>query len=143
MRIQIAVVLVAIMAWPPLLKAAPSQSDGFAFAIYVQSLSSRLAARKCSKGIPDYRERFDTAFTRWQGVNGTLVAKGEQLFLAAVAAEKERSGDSNKKLELLNRARIDLDQPEKAGAGDGDERMSEALVGWCESVIRDLAAGEY
>ncbi len=61
-----------------------AKADGYAFALYTQSLTSRLAARTCSNAIPGYRPRFDSAYRAWSGKNVQAIATGEQIYHDAV-----------------------------------------------------------
>lgn len=64
----------------PQAQAAPNKADGWAFAIYMQSIGAQMLARTCERADPGYMARFAPLHMAWSQQNAAQIARGEQVY---------------------------------------------------------------
>lgn len=113
------------------------KAEAYAFLSFLQSVTSQRTATMCERGIPEYRQRFDTLYTRWSEKHRDAIARGEGVFRNAIRT-KDRTGTDNAKLEEIENAIAELAQ----GSGDTSPiKMNAALLAVCKNNLADLEGG--
>ncbi len=124
--------------------AAPGQSAAeiqeketkLAIVVYIQSVSSRMLARLCVRGDPDYQQRFDEAYSKWLERFGPWVAQGETAFRSELEAENQLPL-AKERLQQIEQAVAELEaDPVDTSPIVLDERLSAV----CEQNLTDLKA---
>lgn len=133
--IAVAVLAVAIAA--PVSLQAGDKAGARAFLAFLQSVAARSTARLCERGIPDYRERFDSLFARWSEKYHDDVAQGEVLFREA-ARNKDQPSGARGKIEQMERT---IEALSRSPLQTGPLTLDEGTQTACEGNLSELEAG--
>lgn len=90
--------------------AATAKADGWAFALYVQSLSAQVLARTCEKADPGYLARFTPLYESWAAHHAQQIARGERFYLETV--RNDPNARDNPRLAQIEASRQALTSPE-------------------------------
>lgn len=90
--------------------AATAKADGWAFALYVQSLSAQVLARTCENADPGYLARFTPLYESWMAHHAQQIARGERIYLEAI--RNDPNARDNPQLAQIEASRQALASPE-------------------------------
>ena len=76
------------------------KAEAYAFLTFLQSIAAQRTARFCERGVPGYRQRFDSLYTRWSDKHREMIARGERVFREAIS-NKDRPDTDYAKLEQI------------------------------------------
>ncbi len=123
---------------------APAQSPAeiqdketkLAIVVFIQSVSSRMLARLCVRGDPNYQQRFDEAYSKWFERFGPWVGRGETAFRSELEAE-DQLPLAKERLQEIEQAVADL---ENDPVDTSPIVLDERLRAVCEQNLEDLSA---
>lgn len=127
---------------PALVMAAPfsSAAQGHdkekeaAVVVFVHSVSARILARMCVRGMPAYRQRLDDLYSRWREKHRGWIARGEAAFQEELR-RKDQPRAAREKLEQVERAVAELaTDPVHTGPLELDDRLRAV----CERNVTEL-----
>jgi hypothetical protein len=112
------------------------KAQEYAFLAFLQSIAAQRTARLCERGVPGYRQRFDSLYIRWSDKYRDMIARGERVFREAIST-KNRPDTDYAKLEQVEKAIAELAQsPRDTSPITLDDRMRAA----CEESLVELEA---
>jgi len=100
------VALVVVVPFPSGAQGRDKEKEA-AVVVFVHSVSARILARMCVRGIPAYRQRFDDLYTRWREKHRDWIAWGESAFQEELS-HKDQPQTARERLELVERAVAEL-----------------------------------
>lgn len=130
--------LAVFMVLAPAQSAAEVQDKEtkLSIVVYIQSVSSRMLARLCARGDPNYQQRFDEAYSKWFERFEPWVARGEAAFRSELEAE-DQLPLAKERLQQIEQAVAELESdPVDTSPIVLDERLNKV----CEQNLKDLTA---
>lgn len=115
--------------------AQTTKVDGWAFALYVQSISVQVLARTCEQTDPGYLLRFTPVFKSWAAQYTQQIARGEQLYLEGL--RNDLKGRDDPRLAQIEAGRQLLASPYPQQVGETMPQNAQ-MLSICENNLASI-----